>query len=242
MVEERQEPQSRGGGEASTAPARVLIADDQELVRGGIRRILESDPAIEIVAEASDGLEAADLAARAHPDVAVLDIKMPGLDGIEATERIVGAPGASPRVLILTTYGSEEYVYRALRAGASGFVLKDAGAEALVDAVRVVAAGEALLDASVTRSVIEEFVRRSPEPRPARTELDQLTKRELEVLGLIADGQSNAEIAATLVVSAATVKTHVAHVLMKLGVRDRAQAVIYAYESGLITPGESRSS
>src|SRR3954454_21315150 len=216
---------------------RVLIADDQALVRAGFRRILESDGRIEVVAEAADGLEAVAAVARTRPDVAILDVRMPQLDGIEATRRIVGDLEDPARVLILTTYHTDEYVYEALRAGASGFVLKDVAPDELLNAVMVVAAGEALLDAAVTRSVIEEFVRRAPQPSSG-SELDQLTERELEVLKLITLGQSNAEIADTLVLSPATVKTHVAHVLMKLGVRDRAQAVIYAYESGLVRPGQ----
>jgi DNA-binding NarL/FixJ family response regulator len=217
---------------------RVLIADDQALVRAGFRRILESDGQIEVVAEAANGLEAVAAVARASPDVAILDVRMPQLDGIEATRRIVGDLEDSPRVLILTTYSSDEYVYEALRAGASGFVLKDVAPDELLNAVMVVAEGEALLDAAVTRSVVEEFVRRSPQAPSSGAELDELTERELEVLKLITLGQSNAEIAGTLVLSPATVKTHVAHVLMKLGVRDRAQAVIYSYESGLVRPGQ----
>ena len=215
----------------------MAIADDQALVREGFRRILDGDPELQVVAEAVDGLDAVDAVARSHPDIAILDIRMPQVDGIEATRRIMATVKDPPRVLILTTFGADEYVYDALHAGASGFILKNAPPEDLVDAVKVVASGEALLDPGITRSVIEEFVRRSPSrPRPG-TELEHLTPRELEVLNLITQGQSNAEIAETLVVSPATVKTHVAHVLMKLGVRDRAQAVIYAYEAGLVRPG-----
>ena len=217
---------------------RVLIADDQALVRAGFRKILDSEPGIEVVAEASDGIEATDLADRLRPDIVLMDIRMPRLDGIAATQRIVASAPAGPRVLMLTTYGLDDYVFEALRAGASGFLVKDAPPEHLVAAVDTVAAGEALLDPAVTRAVIDEFVRRSPAaPRPG-TELDQLTERELEVLKLLTRGQSNAEIAKTLVVSDATVKTHVTHVLMKLGVRDRVQAVIYAYEAGLVRPGQ----
>jgi DNA-binding NarL/FixJ family response regulator len=219
-------------------PVRVAIVDDQALVREGFRRILDGDPDLQVVAEAGDGLEAVDAVARSRPDVAILDIRMPRVDGIEATRRIVADVEDPPRVLILTTFGDDEYVYAALHAGASGFILKDAPPSELVGAVKVVAAGEALLDPAVTRGVIEEFVRRSPaEPRPG-AELEQLTPRELEVLERITGGQSNAEIAETLVISPATVKTHVAHVLAKLGVRDRAQAVIYAYEAGLVNPGQ----
>jgi DNA-binding NarL/FixJ family response regulator len=216
---------------------RLLIADDQALVRAGFRKILESEPGLEVVAEAEDGLAAVEGAARSQPGLVLMDIRMPRLDGIAATRRIVEGAAGRPRVLMLTTYGLDEYVYEALRAGASGFLLKDVPPEQLVAAVKVVAAGEALLDPSVTRSVIEEFVRRAPSQRKPGTELDELTERELEVLKLLTRGYSNAEIARTLVVSDATVKTHVAHVLMKLGVRDRVQAVIYAYESGLIQPG-----
>jgi DNA-binding NarL/FixJ family response regulator len=218
---------------------RLLIADDQALVRAGFRKILESEPGLEVVAEAEDGLVAVEATARHRPDVVLMDIRMPRLDGIAATRRILERGADRLRVLMLTTYGLDEYVYEALLAGASGFLLKDVPPERLVDAVKVVAGGDALLDPSITRAVIEQFVRRAPaEPRPG-TELEHLTERELEVLKLLSRGQSNAEIARTLVVSDATVKTHVAHVLMKLGVRDRVQAVIYAYESGLVQPGQA---
>jgi DNA-binding NarL/FixJ family response regulator len=215
----------------------VAIADDQALVREGFRRILDADPELQVVAEAVDGLDAVDAVARSRPDIAILDIRMPHVDGIEATRRIMANVKDPPRILILTTFDRDEYVYGALHAGASGFILKDAPPQELVHAVKLVASGEALLDPGVTRSVIEEFVRRSPSTPRAGTEIEDLTPRELEVLKLITQGQSNAEISANLVVSPATVKTHVAHVLMKLGVRDRAQAVIYAYESGLVSPG-----
>jgi DNA-binding NarL/FixJ family response regulator len=218
---------------------RLVIADDQALVRAGFRKILESEPGLAVAAEVDDGLAAVDAAARTRPDVVLMDIRMPRLDGIEATRRIVARSPDRPRVLMLTTYGLDEYVYEALRAGASGFLLKDVPPEELVAAVKLVAAGEALLDPSVTRAVIEEFVRRGPASPTPGTELDQLTERELEVLKLLTRGQSNAEIAQTLVVSEATAKTHVAHVLMKLGVRDRVHAVIYAYESGLVQPGQA---
>ena len=215
---------------------RVLLADDQALVRGGLRKIVDTEPDMAVVAEASDGLEAIDAARAAVPDVAVLDIRMPRLDGIEATRRIVTALGDRVRVLMLTTFGLDDYVFDALRAGASGFMLKDAPPEELVEAIRVVAGGSALLAPAVTRSVIAEFARRSPAVEPS-PRLEELTQREREVLMLLTRGRSNAEIAAELVVSDATVKTHVAHVLMKLGVRDRVQAVIFAYETGLVRSG-----
>jgi DNA-binding NarL/FixJ family response regulator len=217
---------------------RVLLADDQALVRGGLRKIVDTEPDMTVVAEASDGLEAVDAARASKPDVAVLDIRMPHLDGIEATRRIVAALGENVRVLMLTTFGLDDYVFDALRAGASGFMLKDAPPEELLDAIRVVAGGAALLAPAVTRSVIAEFARRSPAPdADVSPRLEELTDREREVLLLLTRGRSNAEIAADLVISEATAKTHVAHVLMKLGVRDRVQAVIFAYESGLVAPG-----
>ena len=217
--------------------ARVLIADDQALVRAGFRRLLESE-GIEVVGEAGDGVEAVDMARRLLPSVVLMDIRMPRLDGIEATRRLVSTDGATMRILILTTFGLDDYVFAALRAGASGFMLKDAPPEELLAAVTIVGRGDALIAPAVTRSVIEEFVRRSPatsEPAPV---LDDLTPREREVLELLARGLSNAEIADRLVVSEGTVKTHVAHVLSKLGLRDRIQAVILAYESGIVTPGQ----
>jgi DNA-binding NarL/FixJ family response regulator len=219
---------------------RVLLADDQALVRGGLRKIVDTEPDMQVVAEAADGLAAVDAAARSKPDVAVVDIRMPRLDGIEATRRILAAAdGAELRVLILTTFGLDEYVYESLRAGASGFMLKDSPPEQLVEGIRLIADGGGLIDPAVTRSVIEEFARRSPSPPPsAAGDADpDLTGREREVLELLTRGRSNAEIAADLVLTEATVKTHVAHVLMKLGVRDRVQAVIWAYEAGLVTPG-----
>jgi DNA-binding NarL/FixJ family response regulator len=215
--------------------ARVLIADDQALVRAGFRKLLES-AGIDVVGEASDGREAVDEARRLRPSVVLMDIRMPRLDGIEATRRLV-ADGERVRVLILTTFGLDDYVYDALRAGASGFMLKDAPPEELLAAIEVVARGDALIAPSVTRAVIEELVRRSPGDRPPPPVLDELTDREREVLELLARGMSNAEIADRLVVSAGTVKTHVAHVLAKLGLRDRVQAVILAYEAGVIVPG-----
>jgi DNA-binding NarL/FixJ family response regulator len=215
---------------------RVLIADDQALVRAGFRKLLESAPDVEVVGEAGDGREAVDLARRLRPSLVLMDIRMPRLDGIEATRRLT-ADGDGVRVLILTTFGLDDYVYEALRAGASGFMLKDAPPEELLAAIEVVARGDALIAPAVTRSVIEEFVRRSPGERPPPPVLDGLTDREREVLELLARGLSNAEIAERLVVSAGTVKTHVAHVLSKLDLRDRVQAVILAYEAGVITPG-----
>jgi DNA-binding NarL/FixJ family response regulator len=217
---------------------RVLLADDQALVRGGLRKLVETEPDMTVVAEAADGLQAVDSARASKPDVAVLDIRMPQLDGIEATRRIVAALGDGVRVLILTTFGLDDYVFDALRAGASGFMLKDAPPEELLDAIRVVAGGSALLAPAVTRAVIAEFARRSPPAEADKSHrLAELTAREREVLILLTRGRSNAEIAADLVVSEATVKTHVAHVLLKLGVRDRVQAVILAYETGLVSPG-----
>jgi DNA-binding NarL/FixJ family response regulator len=216
---------------------RVLIADDQALVRAGFRKLLESAPGVEVVGEASDGRGAVDQARRLRPSIVLMDIRMPRLDGIEATRRLTGSDGDAIRVLILTTFGLDDYVYDALRAGASGFMLKDAPPEELLAAIEVVARGDALIAPAVTRSVIEEFVRRSPAQGPPAPLLDELTAREREVLELLARGLSNAEIAERLVVSDGTVKTHVAHVLSKLGVRDRVQAVILAYESGVVTPG-----
>jgi len=216
---------------------RVLVVDDQALVRAGFRMILEAEPEIDVVGEAADGAEAVRAARELRPDVVLMDVRMPELDGLEATRRILAADAGAPRVLMLTTFDLDEYVYEALRAGASGFLLKDTPPEQLVAAIEVVAAGEALLAPSVTRRVIEEFVSR-PLPRPEPPdELADLTARELEVLRLVARGLSNAEIAGELYVSETTVKTHVAHVLQKCRLRDRVQAVVLAYESGLIQPG-----
>ena len=218
---------------------RVLIADDQALVRTGFRVILDAEPDLKVVGEAADGRETIDAAARLHPDVVLMDIRMPNLDGIEATRRLTRGERA-PRVLILTTFDLDEYVYEALRAGASGFLLKDAGADELLHAVRVVAAGDALLSPSITRRLIADYARRpSPSEQPAA--LAELTPRELEVLRLVARGLSNAEIARQLVLGDATVKTHVARIFQKLDLHDRAQAVVLAYESGLITPGGSHA-
>ena len=216
---------------------RVLIADDQAVVRSGLRRIIETDADLEVVGEAVDGVAAVDAAARLAPDLVLMDIRMPRLDGIAATRRIVAEKSDPPRVLILTTFGLDEYVYDALRAGASGFLLKDALPEEIVAAVRAVARGDALLDASVVGAVVAR-VAELPEPRADLAAMaEELTPREREVMLLLARGRSNAEIAEQLVVSEGTVKTHVAHVLMKLGLRDRIQAVIFGYESGLVAPG-----
>ncbi len=216
---------------------RVLIADDQSLVRAGFRLVLEHHDDIEVVGEASNGHEAVHGAARLEPDVVLMDIRMPELDGIAATAQITERHPA--RVLVLTTYDLDEYVYDALQAGASGFLLKDTPPEQLAGGIRAVAAGEALLAPTVTRRLIEEFARVGPASRARPAELDELTPRELEVLRLLARGMSNAEIAAHFVLGETTVKTHVAHVLNKLGLRDRVQAVVLAYESGLVTPGGS---
>ncbi len=219
---------------------RVLVVDDQGLVRAGFRMILEAQADVEVVGEAVDGLEAVETARRLKPDVVLMDVRMPRLDGLEATRRLAG-PGVSDplKVLILTTFDLDEYVYEALRAGASGFLLKDVRREDLVTAVRVVAAGDALLAPSITRRLIGEFARRPRPVRAAPATLEMLTVREREVLGLMSRGRSNAEIAAELVISEQTVKTHVGNVLAKLGLRDRIHAVILAYEVGLIQPGAS---
>jgi DNA-binding NarL/FixJ family response regulator len=218
----------------------VLIVDDQALVRAGFRMILEAEEDMEVVGEAADGREAVTEARRLRPDVILMDVRMPVVDGIEATRRLLGEDGTAVKIVMLTTFDMDEYVYDALRAGASGFLLKDVPPEQLVDGIRAVARGDALLAPSVTRRVIEEFVRRPPASvRTLPPKLEELTARELEVLRLIARGLSNAEIASELFVSETTVKTHVAHVLMKLELRDRVQAVVAAYESGLVEPGES---
>ena len=214
---------------------RVLVVDDQSLVRAGFRLVLENHDDLEVVGEASNGHEAIYSAGRLEPDVVLMDIRMPELDGIAATRAITAAHPA--RVLVLTTYDLDEYVYDALQAGASGFLLKDTPPSQLADGIRAVAAGEALLAPTVTRRLIEEFARVGPARRVRPSALDELTPREFEVLQLVARGMTNAEIAADLVLSDTTVKTHVAHLLGKLGLRDRVQAVVLAYESGLVTPG-----
>ena len=209
---------------------RVLVADDQSMVRAGFRMLLSGEEDIEVVAEASNGLEAVDKAARFRPTVVLMDIRMPELDGLQATRRILAADDTA-RILILTTFDLDEYVYEALRAGASGFVLKDDPPEQLLTAVRIVAGGEALLSPAITKRVIRQFTR-VPRPAPPK-ELDDLTERELDVLRLIARGHSNLEIGQELYISDATVKTHITHILQKLNLRDRVQAVVLAYETGL---------
>jgi DNA-binding NarL/FixJ family response regulator len=210
---------------------RVLVVDDQSMVRAGFRMLLSREQDVDVVAEASNGLEAVDKAARFQPDVVLMDIRMPELDGLQATRQILAAD-PSARVLVLTTFDLDEYVYEALRAGASGFVLKDDPPEQLLGAIRTVAAGDALLSPSVTKRVIDQFSR-LPRHEPPE-ELDELTEREREVLALIAEGRSNAEIGEALFISDTTVKTHVTHVLQKLGLRDRVQAVVLAYQAGLV--------
>jgi DNA-binding NarL/FixJ family response regulator len=215
-------------------PLRVLVCDDQELVRAGFTKLLEAADGIEVVGEAANGAIAVDRATRLQPDVVLMDIRMPVLDGISATARIVTAHGNRIRVLVLTTFGTDDYVAEALRAGASGFLLKDAPPDRLVEAIRVVAHGDALLDPAVTRSVISAATRRNGRDLTSARRLRELTKRETETLILLGRGMSNAEIAARLVVSETTVKTHVGHLFTKLSLRDRTQAVIFAYESGLL--------
>jgi DNA-binding NarL/FixJ family response regulator len=216
---------------------RVVVADDQGMVRSGFSTLLNAQPDIEVIGEAVNGQEAITRAAELGPDVILMDVRMPVLDGLQATRQIT-AMSSSARILILTTFDLDEYVYEALRAGASGFLLKDASAGELATAVRVVAAGDGLLSPSVTRRLISEFARLGAPRIPARKKLDDLTERETEVLALVAHGMTNAEIAAHLVVAEQTIKTHVSRVLMKLGAHDRAQAVVFAYESGLVHPGE----
>jgi DNA-binding NarL/FixJ family response regulator len=220
---------------------RVLIADDQALVRAGFKMILDAEDDLEVVGEAADGAEAVELARRLKPDVVLMDIRMPQLDGIEATRRVTAVHRDPPtRVLMLTTFDLNEYVYEALRAGASGFLLKDVPPEQLAAGIRVIAAGEALLAPSITKRLIQEFASAAPATANPPKGLDELTARELEVLKLVARGLSNAEIAAELIVSETTVKTHVARVLMKLGLRDRVQVVVLAYESGIAVPGRAQ--
>jgi DNA-binding NarL/FixJ family response regulator len=216
---------------------RVLVVDDQALVRSGFRMILEARDDIDVVGEAENGRDAIELAAVTSPDVILMDIRMPELDGVEATRRILGS-GSTARVLVLTTFDLDEYAVRAIRAGASGFLLKDVRPAELVDAIRVVARGDALLAPTVTRRLLDRFARTVPEDRTPPA-LDGLTERELEILGLVAQGLSNAEIAERLVVGETTVKTHVSAMLRKLGLRDRVQAVIAAYDAGLVRPASS---
>jgi DNA-binding NarL/FixJ family response regulator len=214
----------------------IVIADDQDIVRAGFAALLDTQEDVRVVATAADGREAVKRCREYHPDVVLMDIRMPVLDGIAATRELMAERGPRPRVLILTTFDLDEYVYEALGAGASGFLLKDATAEQLFDAIRVVAAGDALLSPTVTRRLIAEFARLRPRAPSNPRQLEGLTDRELEVLRLIAGGLSNAEIAARLTISEETVKSHVSHLLAKLDLRDRAQAVVVAYESGLVTP------
>jgi DNA-binding NarL/FixJ family response regulator len=221
---------------------RVLLVDDQALVRAGFRMILDAESDMEVIGEASDGREGVDQARALRPDVVLMDIRMPELDGLEATRRILAANDGEggPKILMLTTFDLDEYVYEALRAGASGFLLKDTPPEQLVSAIHVIAEGDALLSPSITKRVISEFVRGvGPKPASQFPRLEELTARELEVLKLIARGLSNAEIAKELFVSETTVKTHVARILMKLNLRDRVQAVVLAYEAGVVAPGET---
>lgn len=217
----------------------VLVADDQALTRGGLRMILESQADIQVVGEAADGREAVEMARRTTPDVVLMDVRMPGMDGLEATRKLLAArpADAGPRVLVLTTFDHDEYVYEALKAGASGFLLKDVQPEQLIKAVRGVAAGDSLLAPAITRRLIEEYVRRPPTGRKSPPELAELTPREIEVLKEIARGLSNHEIAASLCVAEATVKTHVTRLLDKLGLRDRTQAVVFAYENDVVQAG-----
>ena len=215
---------------------RILIADDQELVRTGFRVILDAEPDITVAGEAADGREAVEAARSRRVDVVVMDIRMPAMDGIEATRRIAANGDGAPRILILTTFDLDEYVFEALRAGASGFLLKDAGADELLHAVRVVPAGDALLAPSITRRLIADYASR-PAPQEQPQAMSELTPRELDVLRLMARGLANAEIARELYIGDATVKTHIARIFAKLGLHDRAQAVVLAYESGLVQPG-----
>jgi len=218
-----------------TVPLRVLVADDQALVRAGFRMILTAD-GIDVVAEATNGVEAVDAVRRTRPDVVLMDIRMPELDGLEATRRILAGAAGDPRVIMLTTFDLDHYVYAALSAGASGFLLKDVTPEHLVAAVRLVRSGDALLAPAITRRLVERFARRDTDPPAPHRDLATLTPREREVLCLLAQGLSNAELAAHLYLSEATVKTHVARILAKLGLRDRVQAVVLAYRTGLVSP------
>jgi len=223
---------------APAAPVRIVVADDHQVVRSGFAALLDTQPDFTVVGTAEDGAEAVRVCRETSPDVVLMDIRMPGVDGIEATRQLIGPAEDRPRIIILTTFDLDDYVYDALRAGASGFLLKDITAEQLFDAVRVIAAGEALLAPTVTRRLIREFARQRPTTDSSRAaRLATLTPRETQVLRLVAEGLSNPEIAARLVVTEETVKTHVSRVLAKLGLRDRTQAVVTAYETGLVVPG-----
>ena len=225
-----------GSTSPDPSPIRVLVVDDQELVRLGFCVILDAADGITVVGEAANGEAAVSQVAEHEPDVVLMDIRMPGMDGLEATRRITGGPDAAPKVVMLTTFDLDDYVYEALRAGASGFLLKDSPRHDLIAAVRAAAAGDALLAPSVTRRLIEVFARRPPETAPSPSRLASVTARERDVLLMLARGHSNAEIAADLFVSEATVKTHVGNLLAKLGLRDRVQAVVFAYEHRLVRP------
>jgi DNA-binding NarL/FixJ family response regulator len=218
---------------------RVLIADDQELVRSGFAMILEAEGDITVVGEAEDGYAAVAASGQLHPDIVLMDIRMPRLDGIEATRRLRATAGPQPKILILTTFDLDEYLYEAMKSGASGFLLKDTPKHELVHAVRSVAAGDALLAPALTRRLIEQYVRRPPPGASGSTELAKLTERELQVLRRLGRGETNAQIAAELHLSNATIRTHVSHILAKLNLRDRVQAVVVAYETGLIQPGQT---
>jgi DNA-binding NarL/FixJ family response regulator len=221
---------------SSASQVRIVVADDHEVVRSGFAELLDTQHDLSVVATAADGRQAVQVSRRLRPDVVLMDIRMPGMDGIEATRQLAGGANG-PRILVLTTFDLDEYVYDALRAGASGFLLKDVTAERLIEAVRIIASGDALLSPGVTRRLIGEFAQRpAVRPQPIAA-LDELTPRETEVLELVAEGLSNPEIAARLVVTEETVKTHVSRVLNKLGLRDRTQAVVAAYECGLVVPG-----
>jgi DNA-binding NarL/FixJ family response regulator len=230
-----------GGAVSSEVTTRCLIADDQAMVREGFAAVLAAQPGLLVAGQAADGADAVRQARHLQPDIVLMDVRMPVMDGLEATRQILGSAAgpARPRILMLTTFDLDDYVYEALRAGASGFLLKDATAAELVHAVRVVAAGDALLAPSVTRRLIADFARQPRANRPFPPSLDALTQRETEVLRLIAHGLSNAEISDTLVIALQTTKTYVGRILAKLDLRDRAQAVVLAYESGLVTPGGS---
>ncbi len=223
---------------SANGPAvRIVIADDHDVVRSGFASLLDTQQEFTVIGTAQDGVQAVRISRELHPDVVLMDIRMPGMDGIEATRQLTSRESSAPRVLVLTTFDLDEYVYEALRAGASGFLLKDVTAERLFEAVRVIAAGDALIAPAITRRLISEFAQQSTAPRPATPRLEELTPRETQVLRLIAEGLSNSEIAGRLVVTEETVKTHVSRVLNKLGLRDRTQAVVVAYETGLVVPG-----